>query len=79
MTAKTSRSTIIDAIELLTNQIALCSHCQELINTYISDLKIATTDTERENFVKKIDQQKIILEKAIEFRRSLTARLFEEI
>lgn len=80
MTNTTSRDTIIDSIEFLSNQIALASHCQELIHNYISEINLeATTDTQKDELIKKIDQQKSILESAIDMRRNFTKKLFNSI
>lgn len=74
----TSREAALDAIELITNQIALTSHCQELINTYSIDYEKEHYQSNKEKIAVKIDQQFEIMSKAIDMRRELTNQIKEE-
>lgn len=74
----TSREAILDSIELISNQIALASHCQELINTYTIDYEKEKYQSEKDKIIKKIDQQFSILTKSIDMRRELTNQIKSE-
>jgi tRNA(Glu) U13 pseudouridine synthase TruD len=69
----TSRLRVLDAVELIANQIAIGSHCQELINEYMSDYELEQTDELRQ---KIIDQQNL-LSQSITMRRMVMENLLE--
>jgi hypothetical protein len=75
MTFQTSRSAILDSIETLINLIALCSHSQELLNTYVYDHKESTDAKKREELEGLIDIQYQILNDTIDMRRDLTSQI----
>lgn len=54
---QTSRLWILDAVELIANQIAIVSHCQEIINELMADYE---TEPSEELQTKLINQQSIM-------------------
>lgn len=76
---KSARPDILDTIELIANQIALCSHFQELINVGRVDIKSEDdADVAKEMFA-KVMQYTELLENAVELRRALMKKLEEEV
>ena len=69
----TSRLRVLDAVELIANQIAISSHCQELINEYMSDYELEQTDELKQ---KIIDQQNL-LSQSVTMRRMVMENLLE--
>lgn len=68
---QTSRLRVLDAVELIANQIALSSHCQELINELMSDYELEPT----EDLSIKIKNQQSILAQSIRLRRMVMENL----
>ena len=54
---QTSRLRVLDAVELIANQIAIGSHCQELINEYMADYDLEPTEDLR---IKLLHQQNLL-------------------
>lgn len=77
MVKTTSRDYLFDAIELLQNSIAICSHAQELINVYNVDYSTAE-DEEAKEIYEKIQEQTEILGDALTFRREIQKQIFSE-
>ena len=70
---QTSRLRVLDAVELIANQIAIGSHCQELINEYITDYELEPS----EELKQKIINQENILAQSISMRRMVMENLLE--
>lgn len=70
---QTSRLRVLDAVELIANQIAISSHCQELINEFMSDYDLEPT----EELKQKIIDQQSILSQSITMRRMVMENLLE--
>lgn len=70
---QTSRLRVLDCVELIANQIAIGSHCQELINEYISDYELEPTAELKQ----KIINQENIHAQAITLRRMAMENLLE--
>lgn len=68
---QTSRLRVLDAVELIANQIAISSHCQELINELMSDYELEPT----EELSTKIKNQQSILAQSIGLRRMVMDNL----
>lgn len=76
---QTSRGRILDAVNLMCEQVAIASHCQELINIYTIDIK--TFEEWKwvtvEDLTNKLMIQKNILEKSVSMRRSIMSKIAE--
>jgi tRNA(Glu) U13 pseudouridine synthase TruD len=68
-----NRLRVLDAVELIANQIAIGSHCQELINEYMSDYELEQT----EELKQKITNQQSLLSQSITMRRMVMENLLE--
>lgn len=69
-----SRWRLLDAIQLIAEQIALASHCQELINEYT--IKFQETPQEIELLTKRFEQMEI-LTSILQSRRELMAKIYQ--
>lgn len=74
---QTSRQWILDAVELIANLIAMSSHAQELINIYTIDFNGAS-ESEQDDIISKINEQKIFLSEANRIRRNYMSALEKE-
>lgn len=70
---QTSRLRVLDAVELIANQIAIGSHCQELINEYMTDYELEPT----EELKQKIINQQNIFAQALSLRRSIMENILQ--
>lgn len=75
---KTSRGWLIDAVNLICEEIALVSHCQELINSYKFDMENAESWEEITKIMRKLEDQEDIMHSAINTRRSVMSVIYEE-
>jgi len=81
MTKKTSRDYILDAFEMMQNLVALCSHAQEIINVGNVDYENEIDEWNKEEagvIMASIDVWRDILEDALQQRREIQKKLFEE-
>ena len=70
---QTSRLRVLDAVELIANQIAIGSHCQELINEYMADYDLEPTEDLR---IKLLHQQNLLWQ-SISLRRMIMDNLLQ--
>jgi hypothetical protein len=68
----------MDAIELIANQIAIVSHCQEIINDLRLDYSTETDITNKENLIKEISNQELIKNQANSMRRNIMENIKRE-
>lgn len=76
-TSQTSRGWLIDAVNLICEQIALASHCQELINTYTNEMGNEDDEVSIQALVSKIQLQEQILKTSLSIRREVMSRIYQ--
>ena len=74
---QTSRWRLLDSINLICEEIALASHCQELINTYRIDIESASDSETIKSLSDKIEDQEYILEQSIKIRRDVMSNVYD--
>lgn len=76
---KNARPDILDTIELIANQIALCSHFQELINVLRVDIKSEEDEVKGKEMFEKMNKLVGLLNESVTMRRSLMTQLESEV
>ncbi len=76
---KNARPDILDTIELIANQIAICSHFQELINVGRVDIEHEEEAAKATEMYEKTQKIEILLFHAVELRRKLMSQLEQEV
>ena len=78
MKKNTSRDALFDAIEYLFNQIAIASHCQELINNKYIDYETEVDDILAAGIKNEISDLEELLKISVKMRRDMMLQIKSE-